>query len=301
MRYYSILILAATVLLSRGFPRVRIPVRTAAPQHFCVKERGLLKGISDIANAKDYSRMINLKDAAELLHDRYYLYNTVTKESNNNLTEIVQKADAFMSNQDEIWDRDDLKASLERVSTADNQFVCLLGGISTGKTLVMSNFEKTRMGTVFCVNLRRNSDILEGLLKVLNDRAAKVNYLGTEGAMETEGKAGAAAAEIAVKTKEYEVLGKIFGAIISNKNATRSLQALLEELIEKTEDRITLIIDEANIAFTIDPWTAPAQVEAARKALALFISLTQERRKARIGSEHGGSGNIISFKSYFVC
>jgi hypothetical protein len=56
-----------------------------------------LKGISDVTTAKDYSRTLNLKDAAELLRDTKYLYNAVTKESKSNLTEIIQKADAFMS------------------------------------------------------------------------------------------------------------------------------------------------------------------------------------------------------------
>jgi hypothetical protein len=75
-----------------------------------------------------------------------------------------------MSNQDEIWDRDDLKDFLERVFAQDNQFVCFLGGKTTGKTLVIRNSEMTRMGTVFVVNLRRDSDILKGLLKGLEER-----------------------------------------------------------------------------------------------------------------------------------
>ena len=278
MRYYSILVLAATVLLGEAFPRIRIPVRTAAPRHFCVKERGLLKGISDVASAKDYSRTINLKDAAELLHDTTYLYSAVLKDKNN-LTEIVQKADAFMSDLDIIWDRDDLKDSLKSVFAQDNQFVCLLGGKSTGKSLVIRNFEKTRMGTLFVVNLREHSDILEGLLIVLEERVTRVDFLNTEGTIKTVGKLGAIAAEMAGKEKEYERLVKFFEAISSNKNATRSLKALIKELVKNSGDKITLIIDEANIAFTIKPETTLEKIEAVRDALALFTFLTKETRK----------------------
>jgi hypothetical protein len=279
LRYCSILVLAATVLLGVAFPRVRIPVRTAAPRHFCVKERGLLKGISDVTTAKDYSRTLNLKDAAELLRDTNYLYNAVTKESKNNLTEIIQKADAFMRNQDEIWDRDDLKDSLESVVAQDNQFVCLLGGKSTGKTLVIRNFEKTRMGTVFVVNLRRDSDILKGLLKVLEDRVTRVDFLNTEGTIKTAGKLGAIAAEIAGKKVEYERFVKFCEALLSDKNATKSLGALIAELVKNKGDKITLIIDEANIAFTIKPGTTPEKIEAVKDALELFTLLTKESRK----------------------
>ena len=238
-----------------------------------------MKGISDVASAKDYSRTINLKDAAELLHDTTYLYSTVLKDSKNNLTEIVQKADAFMSDLDIIWDREDLKDSLKSVFAQDNQFVCLLGGKSTGKTLVIRNFEKTRMGTVFVVNLRRHSDILEGLLKVLEERVTRVDFLNTEGTIKTAGELGAIAAEIAGKKKEYERLVKFFEAISRNNNATRSLEALIEELVKKSGDKITLIIDEANIAFTIKPETTRKEIIAVRDALQLFTFLTKETRK----------------------
>ena len=161
----------------------------------------------------------------------------------------------------------------------DNQFLCLLGGKSTGKTLVIRNFEKTRMGTVFVVNLRRHSDIFEGLLRVLEERVTRVDFLNTEGTIKIVGELGAIAAEIAGEKKEYERLVKFFKAISSNENATRSLEALIEELVKKSGDKITLIIDEANIAFTIKPGTKPEKIEAARDALELFTFLTKETRK----------------------
>ena len=39
-----------------------------------IKARGLLKGIVDVSIARDYSREINLDDAANLLRDRSYLH-----------------------------------------------------------------------------------------------------------------------------------------------------------------------------------------------------------------------------------
>ena len=87
------------------------------------------------------------------------------------------------------------------------------------------------MGTVFGVNLRRHSDILEGLLKVLEERVTRVDFLNTEGTIKTVGELGAIAAEIAGKKKEYERLVNFFEAISSNKNAIKSLEALIEELV----------------------------------------------------------------------
>ena len=267
------------MLLGEAFPRVRIPVRTAAPRHFCEKERGLLKGISDVANADDYSRTINLKDAADLLRDTKYLYNVVTKESKTNLTEIIEKAEAFMMNQTEIWDRDDLQDALKFVFAQYSQLVCLLGGKSTGKSLVLRNLERLNKGTVFRVNLREGSDILKGLLKVLEERRNYYLYLESENTMNIAGKIASVAAEMTGKGVEYRRVLTVFDALLNNNNATKSLEGLIKELVKSREDKITLIIDEANIAFIIKPETKEEKIEAVREALALFTVLTKETRK----------------------
>ena len=267
------------MLLGEAFPRVRIPVRTAARRYFCEKERGLLKGISDVANADDYSRTINLKDAADLLRDTKYLYNVVTKESKTNLTEIIEKAEAFMMNQTEIWDRDDLQDALKVVFAQCSQLVCLLGGKSTGKSLVLRNLERLNKGTVFRVNLREGSDILKALLKVLEERRNYYLYLESENTMNIAGKIASVAAEMTGKGVEYRRVLTVFDALLNNNNATKSLEGLIKELVKSREDKITLIIDEANIAFIIKPETKEEKIESVRDALALFTVLTKETRK----------------------
>ena len=73
------------------------------------KARGLLTGILDVSNAKDYSRAINVDLAVDLLGDRKHIYNVALEENHGNdterksyLTEVIKKAQMFVSNRDEV-------------------------------------------------------------------------------------------------------------------------------------------------------------------------------------------------------
>jgi hypothetical protein len=131
-------------------------VLTAFPRFIahseCQKEKGLLNGIPDVGNAENYARKVNLWYAGDLLKNTNYLYNSAvedvrgdTNELKKYLQDTVKRAQAYMENQEDIWDRDELKDQLNRIIGTKGNFVCLLGGKSTGKLLVLRHFEKKNL------------------------------------------------------------------------------------------------------------------------------------------------------------
>ena len=261
-------------------------VLTAFPRFLahseCEKEKGLLNGIPDVGNAKNYARKINLRDVGDLMKNTNYLYNNAvedvrgdTKELKKYLQDTVKRAQAYMENQEEIWDRDELKDNLNRIIGTKGNFVCLLGGKSTGKSLVLRHFEKKNLTNVFVVDLRgtEKGDILKELLRVLTmrksyytdlvNRSKSILTLIFVGLFYTNGPGS------------YSEILADFEKILGNEKAVESLPSLITELV-KHRGKVTLIIDEANIAFTITDDTTPEKIENVKAALALFTLLTKE-------------------------
>ena len=254
-----------------------IPVLTAFPSFIahseCEKEKGLLNGIPDVGIAKHYARKVNLRDAGDLLKNTNYLYDSAvedvrgdTKELKKYLQDTVKRAQAYMKNQEDIWDRDELKDQLNRIIGTKGNFVCLLGGKSTGKSLVLRHFEKKNLSNVFIVNLRGTEkvDILKELLRVLTKR--KSHYTD----LVNKSKSILAIIFVGLFNRNgsgsYSEILADFEKILGNEEAVESLPSLITELV-KHRGKITLIIDEANIAFTITDDTTPEKIENLKAAL----------------------------------
>ena len=158
-------------------------VLTIAPSCFaraeCKNERGLLHGIEDVSNAHEYSKQLISNDAAALLRDRKYMFNCALKDAHGDvqtckksLDEIIQTGNEFMQNQVEVWDRQELQDALKKILTGKGRLVFLLGGKSTGKSLVINSLKKLNMSSLFVVDLRggHRGDMLQGLLTILDER-----------------------------------------------------------------------------------------------------------------------------------
>lgn len=280
--------------------RKKSPIGQQSPATRCSstselgRARGLLRGIFDVANVKDYSRRIILEDAVDLLKDTRHIYNIAlvdangnATECNNNLTEIVRKVDTFMHNKDEVLDRDELKGALKGIFADVGVFVCLLGGKHIGNSFVlrnleklsMDNLEKLHMETVLLVDLRaEGSDILEGLLSVLDDRRKYYVDMQKQESFEASRAIGSASAKCWARSEEYDQFASILSAILDNNDAKQSLPVLMSEILKKVEGKITLVIDSADIAFTIK-YTTEQELEEQKHNLALFKSLTKKSRK----------------------
>ena len=255
-----------------------------------------MTGTVDVSNEKDYSREINLDDAANLLRDRNYINNIALAEAHgnatelkNNLTKIIEKAKIFIANRDEVWDREELKGALLQTIEDIGNFICLLGGKSTGKTLVMKFLEKrileeSGMDSLIFVDLREEGDdILKALLEVLKRRRNYYKMKMSKGAkfprfwsfFQFWRAVGSAAAIYVSKEKEYAALVDIVTFMIENKTVDQPLS----ELLGRMKGKITIVIDEANLAFDVTPETKQEKVTALKLALALLTSLTKVNGK----------------------
>ena len=68
-------------------------------------------------------------------------------------------------------------------------------------------------------------------------------------------------------------------ALLGDKELEKPLQVVIEELLKRVKGNVTLIIDEANIAFTITEDTNAEEVKALRGILATFTKLAKESGK----------------------
>ena len=245
-----------------------------------IKTTGLLTGIVDVSSVKDYSREINLDDAANLLKDHSHMYNIALAEAQGNATEcqnkmtdIIKKAGIFMANRDEVWDRDELKGALLEITAGLGKFGCLLGGKSTGNSLVLRWLKNNNMGTVFVVDCRSTGhDIVRGLRAVLEKRRDYYLDLEKQQPVTAALKDGQVVTGFLGKGKSYDEFLKAF-------HAKQSFSILFDEIIRVEGEKITNIIDEANIAFNIKPYKDESDIQAAKRALAMFTLLTKESNK----------------------
>lgn len=263
-------------------------VLTVAPSSFaraeCKNERGLLHGIIDVSNAHDYSRRMISNDATALLRDRKCMYNCALKDAHGdvqackkNLDEIIQKATEFMKNQKEVWDRDELQAELKAIVTDQGALSFILGGKTSGKSLILKLLEMLSIDSVFVVDLREHrGDMLQGLLSVLDKR--KRYYEAEKRSILDAAKAGQTFVHKLMKVNPIAtslIDGFIIGLtnLLDDEIATKTLSDLIQNLLKVNGGTVTIIIDEANMAFT------PEKGDEAKNALALFTKLTKQDLK----------------------
>ena len=194
------------------------------------------------------------------------------------IREISEKAAAYMST-DSVWNRDELKDALSSiVDKGKGVFCCLLGGKSTGKSLVLSDLmTQNSTRSIVYVNLRLTKGILNGLISSLESSPS--NFVETIKAYFSK--------LVSVKVPlsgSTITAGSSLNAILAPLLATKltdmdKLRFLLEKVAEGGTPNaagcgLTVIIDEANKAFTEN-----SDKEAARDTLSVFTALTKEKRK----------------------
>jgi predicted AAA+ superfamily ATPase len=88
---------------------------------------------------------------------------------NNQLEEIYEQMKKFMK-KNNVWDREYLMQSLNMSTDIAGNFVCLLGGKSTGKSLVLKQFslDQKKNKRIIYVNMREYSGIIRGLVDALS-------------------------------------------------------------------------------------------------------------------------------------
>ena len=178
------------------------------------------------------------------------------------LNDIKRNAATFICKHDNVWDRKELIDSLNEVQqNTEGDFVCLLGGKNTGKSLLINHVAKMTNSTIV-IDLRTNPDILENLIKALKERGW-INVVN--GAI------------------------KVFNSFIKDISSIEipALEVSLERLIDDiiaVHGNVTLYVDEANRAFTIDPNSANKKldVDKALGSLELLTRLTKQEKRVLI-------------------
>jgi hypothetical protein len=161
-----------------------------------------------------------------------------------------------------------------------------LAGKNTGKSFLLRNLEQRHPDRVLLVDLRTNtSNILVGLLNCLDEKKS-MNYEK----MKDFSLVGYAAKFITkfVSSIDHPTVGTIAeeavnfarGLLASNEKEATVLSKLVNKLANSNKMHpFTVIIDEANLAFTIDDNSTEQNVKDAKEALMLFTGLTKQSRK----------------------
>ncbi len=84
------------------------------------------------------------------------------------LEKVVERAKSFIRSKN-LWNREKFQCALKDIIKETGEFVCVLGGKNTGKSLVMENMESLE-DKVFVIDHRRNPDILGILIEKLWER-----------------------------------------------------------------------------------------------------------------------------------
>lgn len=234
---------------------------------------GLLSGVNNVETSMYYSRKLDLEAASNFIKDKKYIYKSALKDADDNeakldeyLVHIREKSrNIFLD--ETVMGRDELKSTLKNIVDDDigGTFACLLGGKNIGKSLVLRNMEKEYPSKVFVVDLRLNPDIPKGLLRVLWERkndpfSMKIARLF-----------------IANPEPMNSDMPLFHGIYCENFN----LRNPVYEMMEKMKEKITLVIDEANIAFTLSATADAKKLAAAKEALNLFTCLTKQNNQVR--------------------
>jgi hypothetical protein len=250
----TVIIIIVCLNFSHPFQTIRRCCnKRAAVAKLSLQKRGLLFNISDITTSATFSEEISLKESFELLKEREYIYNICWDNAernvvklDKNLKNMLQKATVFMES-DQLWNRNQLVLGLEDIISKKGNFVCLVGGKSTGKSLVVKKMKERFQEKVFIANLRDDPSILSCLFKELLEYHLK--YKSTPFGNAILKTVGGMLLQLSPvkKITAPDDFKSIFDAVQEQPSA---LSTLLNDMATNLGG-ITVIVDEANLAFTI--------------------------------------------------
>jgi hypothetical protein len=74
----------------------------------------------------------------------------------------------------------------------------------------------------------------------------------------------------------------LLGFLLEDTDQSNAIKNLVDAIvIAFPSDVITLVLDEANLPFTINEKTSDAKIDQVKETLSLFTSLTKENKKVR--------------------
>jgi hypothetical protein len=200
----------------------------------------------------------------------------VNLSTDDYLKKVAQTAYLY-ARSDDFHDRERLCGALNSVCEKEGMFVCLLGGKNSGKSTLLKRLAKSKDKRVLYVDLRRSATIVNGLIAALE--AA------------TDSAVVYAVKRLLAKTviKPTDVFDSESFAEFSLKriiNTNKEEESEVERLVQlicaivDVLGPITIVIDEANIAFALDEETPQiGRLQSMKDTLRSFTSLTKQDLK----------------------
>ena len=203
-----------------------------------------------------------------------------TAEAKTYINKILEKAAAYRRT-DAVWSQHELKNSLNRVvNEGRGEFCCILGGVNTGKSLVLAELmSKNSNQSVALVDMRDGSTILRGLICSLRrDYGAVFDAALSEVVKSLPSRFSVtdSLVRLGVSLDPDAVLAYfLYTDYFSDASKLCMLLSEVAKLSPKNAAGcgLTVIIDQANIAFT-DRWGKDA-----RDTLSTFVGLTKQRHE----------------------
>ena len=192
------------------------------------------------------------------------------------INEILKKATKYMRTRS-VWKQDELKNALNMIiNKGSGEYCCLLGGVNTGKSLVLSELTRSANQSVVRINMRLTSSILRGFICSFsqgNSAVFDAALLEVVKSLPSPFSVADTLIRLGVSLDPEAMLAHYIG----DKQGADfvKLYKLLSAVAKKSPKNaagcgLTLIIDQANIPFT-DRWG-----EDARDTLSMFVALTKQ-------------------------
>ena len=245
---------------------------------------GLLYGLLNISSAIYYSLNAPISESAELVKNNRLLYDIIEGECesdqsriNEYLQKIFEQMNQFMK-KNKVWDRSELIHGLNMATETAGCFACLLGGKSTGKSLVLGELSRNNMMNrkVIYIDMREYSGITQGLVDVLSkSKIAQFQNLSKEFV-----KNVLAIAKLKVSDLVEIDVRALLGILLKDSDPNTALKTLIDDIVCGCPNEcITLVLDEANLPLTINDRTSEAKIEEVKATLSLFTTLTKQQKK----------------------
>jgi Cdc6-like AAA superfamily ATPase len=245
---------------------------------------GLLTGLSDPNLAEFYTQRLLTKNAANMLkqHSPSAIGLAARRDGDGDLVQIHRKAIVWV-NENKLWDRKQLMSALELVKQPGRgEFICLLGGKSTGKTLALQTFSESSRN-IIKINgrlLEKKQGILMAVIEELtaNSGLLQIHKFATNPIvlMETMKASCFALLGMPPETDLTEVVDKFRLSETQDRQDAHILKKLLG-ILSDFYGPLTLIMDEANLIF--DHKQGTDHVLLAKDYLEVLTALSKQSRQ----------------------
>ena len=174
------------------------------------------------------------------------------------LVDVTRKVDDFTTST-EVWDRTEFKQALNDITKGRGVLGCVLGGHSTGKSLVfrdlVSSINTATSSQVIYVDLSLHINILDGLLWELEGLRGKVIKDYVETLLDVKGPE--------YKIDKYSSIAANLHRLYPNASRAQKLSIVLQGISAVSAGRpVTLIIDKANLGRSARGWQWPTFVRS---------------------------------------